>query len=178
MSLLFKGINPSIELLALAIDPLYLSWKLKTLKYNARFIELADDINSAMPEFVVLRIADALNDRRKAVRGSKILLSGMTYKRDIEDVRESPAFDVLELLERRAAEVSYYDPNVPTLQIGERRLQSVNLDSVGSFDAVVIITDHTNVDYRTMVAHSQLVIDCRNATRSLRGEYGEKIVGL
>jgi UDP-N-acetyl-D-glucosamine dehydrogenase len=160
------------------IDPLYLSWKLKTLKYNARFIELADDINSAMPEFVVMRIADALNDRRKAVRGSKILLSGMTYKRDIDDVRESPAFDVLELLERRAAEVSYYDPHVPSVQIGERRLQSVDLDSVGSFDAVVIITDHSNVDYRTLVDRAQLVIDCRNATRALRSEYGHKIVAL
>jgi UDP-N-acetyl-D-glucosamine dehydrogenase len=131
-----------------------------------------------MPAFVVERIADALNDRRKAVRGSKILLSGMTYKRDIDDVRESPAFDVLELLERRAAEVSYYDPYVPSVQVGERRLQSVNLESVGSFDAVVIITDHTNVDYGVLVERAQLVIDCRNATRKFRGQHAAKIVTL
>ncbi len=101
------------------IDPLYLSWKLKTLKYNARFITLADEVNSSMPEFVVVMVADALNERRKAVRGSKILIAGVAYKRDIEDVRESPALDIIELLHRRGAEVSYFDPFVPSLRIGD-----------------------------------------------------------
>ncbi len=107
------------------IDPLYLSWKLKTLKYNARFISLADEINSSMPEFVEVMVADALNARRKAVRGSRILVCGVTYKRDIDDVRESPALDIIELLQRRGAEVSYSDPYAPTLRIGEHEMKSV-----------------------------------------------------
>jgi UDP-N-acetyl-D-glucosamine dehydrogenase len=160
------------------IDPLYLSWKLKTLKYNARFITLADDVNSAMPEFVVVLIADALNDRRKAVRGSRVLVCGVTYKRDIEDVRESPALDIIELLHRRGADVQYSDPHVPALQIGEHLLRRVDIDEAASYDCVVIATDHTGVDYARLVERAQLVVDTRNATRALRATHGHKIVSL
>jgi UDP-N-acetyl-D-glucosamine dehydrogenase len=161
------------------IDPLYLSWKLKTLKYNARFINLADEINSAMPEVVVVKVADALNDRGKAVRGSKILICGMTYKKDIDDVRESPALDILELLHRRGAEVAYADRHAPSIRVdGGASLQSVNLDSAGEYDCVVIATDHSDVDYRSLVERAKLVVDTRNATKSIRRDFPQKIVSL
>jgi UDP-N-acetyl-D-glucosamine dehydrogenase len=161
------------------IDPLYLSWKLKTLKYNARFINLADEINSAMPEVVVVKVADALNDRGKAVRGSKILVCGMTYKKDIDDVRESPALDILELLHRRGAEVAYSDRHAPSIRVdGGSTLQSVNLDSAGEYDCVVIATDHSDVDYRSLVERAKLVVDTRNATKGIRRDYPQKIVSL
>ncbi|HVT10199.1 MAG TPA: nucleotide sugar dehydrogenase [Polyangia bacterium] len=160
------------------IDPLYLSWKLKTLKYNARFISLADEINSSMPEFVEVMVADALNARRKAVRGSRILVCGVTYKRDIDDVRESPALDIIELLERRGAEVSYTDPYAPTLRIGEHEMKSVPIETAGTYDCVVITTDHRNVDYAALCERAQLVVDTRNATRALREKHADKIVSL
>jgi UDP-N-acetyl-D-glucosamine dehydrogenase len=160
------------------IDPLYLSWKLKTLKYNARFISLADEVNSSMPEFVVVMIADALNDRRKAVRGSRVLVCGVTYKRDIDDVRESPALDIIELLHRRGAEVQYSDLYVPTLRIGDHTLERVAVEEAGAYDCVVITTDHSSVDYARLVERAQLVVDTRNATRALRATHGHKIVSL
>jgi UDP-N-acetyl-D-glucosamine dehydrogenase len=160
------------------IDPLYLSWKLKTLKYNARFITLADEINSGMPEFVVVMVADALNDRRKSVRGSRVLVAGVSYKRDIEDVRESPALDILELLHRRGAEVAYTDPFVPTLRLADSELRSVPISEAGQYDCVVITTDHSAVDYAALVERAQLVVDTRNATRAMRAAHGAKIVSL
>jgi len=161
------------------IDPLYLSWKLKTLKYNARFINLADEINSAMPEVVVVKVSDALNDRGKAVRGSKILVVGMTYKKDIDDVRESPALDILELLHRRGAEVAYSDRHAPSIRVdGGSTLKSVNLDSAGEYDCVVIATDHSDVDYRSLVERAKLVVDTRNATKTIRRDFPQKIVTL
>jgi len=151
------------------VDPLYLSWKLKTVKYNARFIELADTINSAMPEVVVQRVSDALNAEKKAVKGSRILVLGVAYKRDIDDVRESPALDVIELLRRRGAEVSYHDPCVPTVRIEETlELRSVPFDRLETYDCVVIVTDHTSVDYARLVQEARLVFDTRNATRAVR----------
>jgi UDP-N-acetyl-D-glucosamine dehydrogenase len=160
------------------IDPLYLSWKLKTLKYNARFISLADEVNSSMPEFVEVMVADALNARRKAVRGSRILVCGVTYKRDIDDVRESPALDIIELLQRRGADVSYTDPYAPTLRIGEHEMKSVPIETAGSYDCVLITTDHRNVDYAVLCDRAQLVVDTRNATRALREKHADKIVSL
>jgi len=160
------------------IDPLYLSWKLKTLKYNARFIQLADQINSSMPEHVVGKVADALNDRCKAVRGSRILLCGVSYKRDIGDVRESPALDVIELLKRRGADVSYHDGHVPQLALAGVPIASTGLDRVEDFDCVVITTNHSDVDYRTLVSKAQLVVDTRNATRGFRAEFPDRIVTL
>jgi UDP-N-acetyl-D-glucosamine dehydrogenase len=160
------------------IDPLYLSWKLKTLKYNARFINLADEINSGMPEVVVVKVADALNDRGQAVRGAKILICGLTYKRDIDDVRESPALDIIELLHRRGAEVAYADRHVPSLRHGDRQIPSVSVERAGDFDCVVIATDHSDVDYRALVQRSRLVIDTRNATKNLRRDFPSKVVTL
>ena len=160
------------------IDPLYLSWKLKTLKYNARFITLADEVNSSMPELVVVLVSDALNERKKTVRGSRVLVVGVAYKRDIEDVRESPALDIIELLRRRGAEVAYSDPFVPTLRIGDSPLEHVPISEAGTYDCVVITTDHSGVDYRELVERAQLVVDTRNATRALRAAHGDKIVAL
>ncbi|MCG5056256.1 MAG: nucleotide sugar dehydrogenase [Myxococcales bacterium] len=166
------------------IDPLYLSWKLKTLKYQARFIELADNINSGMPGFVVSRVTDALNDRNKSVRGSKVLVSGVSYKRDIDDVRESPAIDIIELLRKRGAEVSYYDPHVAAVNAETthgalaQEVPAAALQDAGSFDCVLITTDHRAVDYAQLVANAQLVVDTRNATKALRQEHGHKIVSL
>jgi UDP-N-acetyl-D-glucosamine dehydrogenase len=160
------------------IDPLYLSWKLKTLKYNARFITLADEINSAMPEVVAVMVSDALNARRKAVRGARILICGVAYKRDIDDVRESPALDIIELLQRRGAEVAYSDLYAPNIRIGELQLKHTPIEEAGKFDCVVITTDHRNVDYAALVERAQLVVDTRNATRSLRAKYPDKIVSL
>ena len=160
------------------IDPLYLSWKLKTLKYNARFITLADEINSSMPELVVVLVADALNDRKKAVRGSRVLVSGVAYKKDIEDVRESPALDILELLHRRGAEVAYSDPFVPSLRLVDHELKTVPIEEAGKYDCVVIATDHSSVDYAALVDRAQLVVDTRNATRALRASHPGKIVSL
>jgi UDP-N-acetyl-D-glucosamine dehydrogenase len=151
------------------IDPLYLSWKLKTLNYRARFIELAGEINSEMPEHVCGLVADALNDQRKSVKGSRVLVLGVTYKKDIDDVRESPALDVLNLLEARGAEVAYSDPYVPELALNGRTLRSVDaLEAARKSDAVVVVTDHSRVPYREIVAAAPVVVDTRNATRGLQ----------
>jgi len=160
------------------IDPLYLSWKLKTLKYNARFIQLADEVNSSMPEFVAVKVADALNDRGLAVRGAKILVCGVTYKRDIDDVRESPALDIIELLQRRGAQVAYFDRHVPQLDHGGTAVPSATLDRLADFDCVVIATDHSDVDYAALVENARLVVDTRNATRGLRARFPGRIVVL
>jgi len=150
------------------IDPLYLSWKLKTLNYRARFIELAGEINSAMPEYVVERITDALNDRQKSVRGSRILVLGVSYKRDIDDVRESPALDVLRLLESRGARVAYNDPYVRELRLNGTRLASEELmPGVAAADLVVIVTDHSRYAYREIVDAAQQILDTRNATKGI-----------
>jgi UDP-N-acetyl-D-glucosamine dehydrogenase len=150
------------------IDPLYLSWKLKTLNYRARFIELAGEINSAMPEYVCERIAAALNDREKSVRGSRILVLGVAYKRDIDDVRESPALDVMKLLERRGASVAYNDPYVARIRVeGGELASSELLPAVRDADLVVIVTDHAAYDYRAIVDAAQQVVDTRNATRGI-----------
>jgi UDP-N-acetyl-D-glucosamine dehydrogenase len=150
------------------IDPLYLSWKLKTLNYRARFIELAGEINSAMPEYVLERITDALNDRQKSVRGSRILVLGVSYKRDIDDVRESPALDVLRLLESRGARVAYNDPYVRELRLNGATLASEELmPAVAAADLVVVVTDHSGYSYREIVDAAQQVLDTRNATKGI-----------
>jgi UDP-N-acetyl-D-glucosamine dehydrogenase len=151
------------------IDPIYLSWKLKTLKYRARFIELADDVNRAMPEYVVTRVAMALNDRKRPLNGSRVLVLGVAYKRDIDDLRESPSLDVMESLAKHGAQVSYHDPHIPSVIVGEQRWESVPLteSALSASDAVVITTDHSSVDYATVVRCAPLVFDARNATRHL-----------
>jgi UDP-N-acetyl-D-glucosamine dehydrogenase len=158
------------------IDPIYLSWKLKELNYRARFIELAGEVNSAMPEYVIERVASALNERERSVKGSRILILGVTYKRDIEDVRESPALDILRLLHNRGASVSYSDPHVPELSLDDLTLRSQDLmASVKAADLVVIVTDHTAFPYADIVAAAKGIVDTRNATK---GIVSEKILKL
>jgi UDP-N-acetyl-D-glucosamine dehydrogenase len=161
------------------VDPHYLSWKLKTLKYNARFIELAGVINSGMPEVTVQLVADALNDRKKPVNGSKILVLGVAYKPDIDDVRESPALDVLELLKQRGGDVCYHDPYVEQLRLGDQTVASVPIDGgVEAYDCVVIVTNHACFDYAAICRGAQLVIDTRNATSTIRADFADRIVTL
>ena len=150
------------------IDPLYLSWKLKTLNYRARFIELAGEINSEMPEYVCSRVADALNQQVRSVKGSRVLVLGVTYKRDVEDIRESPALDILRILERRGARLSYNDPYVPTLELNQATLRSADLiPAVREADIVVIVTDHSSYPYAEIVENARLVLDTRYATRGI-----------
>jgi UDP-N-acetyl-D-glucosamine dehydrogenase len=152
------------------IDPLYLSWKLRALNYKARFIDLAAEVNTSMPDYVVELVARALNDRERAVRGSKVLVLGMAYKRDIDDPRESPAIDVYRLLQERGADVRYHDPYIPELH-GDHghgsfsaKSHPLSDDLLRWADCVVIATDHSCVDYARVVANSKLVVDARNAT--------------
>jgi UDP-N-acetyl-D-glucosamine dehydrogenase len=153
------------------IDPHYLSWKLKTLNYNARFIELASEINTNMPNYVLDLVSDALNDNSKAIRGSHVLVLGVTYKRDTEDVRESPAIDIISLLLSKGAQTDYHDPYTPTLEIPGHALPLRSIDlteqALRSYDAVLIVTDHTSYDYDWIVANAKLVVDTRNATRNV-----------
>jgi UDP-N-acetyl-D-glucosamine dehydrogenase len=158
------------------IDPFYLSWKSKEAGFEARFIELAGHINSHMPDFVVELIQNALNDAAKPIRGSHIHILGTAYKRDIDDVRESPALDIILLLRRRGANVTFSDPYVPKLRIDGVELESQDaLSSASAADCVVIVTDHRNVDYRAILERSKLVVDTRNA---LKGIKSDKIVRL
>jgi UDP-N-acetyl-D-glucosamine dehydrogenase len=159
------------------IDPLYLSWKLKSVKYNARFIELASEINTAMPRYVVQRIQDAMNDRGLAVQGAKFLVLGAAFKPNVSDTRESPAIDVIGLLRDKGAEVSYYDPHVPAFEEDGWGMTSVGdpLVAAQEVDCVVIVTDHEGVDYEAISNAAKLIFDTRNA---LKGEGGDKVVTL
>ncbi|MEN8148919.1 MAG: nucleotide sugar dehydrogenase, partial [Planctomycetota bacterium] len=146
------------------IDPLYLSWKLRALDYKARFIDLAGEVNSEMPSYVLSKVVLGLNDHKKAVNGSKVLVVGVAYKEDIDDTRESPAFDIINLMRARGAEVAYHDPFVPDLRINGDVLSSQPLVADG-YDCAVITTAHSDIDYGRIVADFPLVIDTRNATR-------------
>jgi UDP-N-acetyl-D-glucosamine dehydrogenase len=151
------------------IDPLYLSWKMKTLNYRARFIELAGEVNSGMPDYVCEVVANALNDREKSVKGSRLLVLGVTYKKDIEDVRESPALDIIKILEGKGARVGYNDPYVPSLQLDHTAMRSQDLlPSVRASDLVVIVTDHSSYPYREIVEAAPVIVDTRNATKGIR----------
>jgi UDP-N-acetyl-D-glucosamine dehydrogenase len=157
------------------IDPFYLSWKTKQAGIEARFIELAGYINGQMPHFVVDKIQNALNDAGKPVKGSRIHVMGVAYKRDIDDMRESPALDVILLLERLGAVVAYSDPHVPTLKLDGKELAASPEEAAAEADCVVIVTDHSAFDYQGMVARSRLIVDTRNA---LKGVESKKIVRL
>jgi len=161
------------------IDPHYLSWKLKSLNYYARFIELAGDINSHMPEYVVERVTRALNQVKKTVKGSNLLVLGVAYKKDIKDVRESPALDVIKLLQNAGAKVKYNDPHVPSILMNCDTMRSVRLSSslLKRTDCVVIVTDHSAYDYDWIVKNSKLVFDTRNACKQVKSNRG-KIVKL
>jgi UDP-N-acetyl-D-glucosamine dehydrogenase len=148
------------------IDPFYLSWKTKQAGLEARFIELAGYINGQMPHFVVEKIQNALNDVCKAVRGSRVHVIGIAYKRDIDDVRESPALDIIHLLNNRGAEVTYSDPYVPSIQLDGTTLQSQPVEQgVAQSDCAVIVTDHATFDYAAIVANAPLIVDTRNALK-------------
>jgi UDP-N-acetyl-D-glucosamine dehydrogenase len=157
------------------IDPFYLSWKTKQAGIVARFIDLAGYINGQMPHFVVDKVQNALNEAGKPVKGSKIHVMGVAYKRDIDDMRESPALDIMMLLGRRGGLVTYSDPHVPRLQLEDSVLEALPESAAAEADCVVIITDHAAFDYPGLVERSPLVVDTRNA---LKGMHSTKIVRL
>jgi len=147
------------------IDPFYLSWKLRTLNYRARFIELAGEVNSEMPNYVVDLVAGSLNDDKKSIRGSRILMLGVAYKSDVADTRESPALDIMRLLEDRGAEVVFNDPFVPSLRSGDSVRKSVALtaEELGKADCVVVTCRHEGVDFAQVAEHARVIVDTRNA---------------
>jgi UDP-N-acetyl-D-glucosamine dehydrogenase len=152
------------------IDPFYLSWKAREFDFRTRFIELAGAVNTDMPYFVIDQIAAALNDHAKSVKGSKILILGLAYKRDIDDLRESPSLTIIELLRKKGATVFYNDPFFPSVGRGRHydlNMTCTSLEDLGQYDAVVIVTDHSAYDYRAIVAQSKLVVDTRNATKGI-----------
>jgi intein/homing endonuclease len=153
------------------VDPLYLSWKVRLTGYEAQFIALADQINRAMPEHVVGLVADALNDRGKALRGASILVLGVTYKADVNDIRESPALEIIETLHRKGAQVAYADPFVPQLAVNGTKLAAADPtpDALAAADCVLILTNHSRFDYAAIADRAALVVDTRNAMRDYRG---------
>jgi UDP-N-acetyl-D-glucosamine dehydrogenase len=155
------------------IDPLYLSWKLKTLNYTARFIELASEINTSMPLYVVEKVTNALNDDSKSVRGSNIVVLGVAYKRNVNDARESPALDIISLLKHKGANVVYHDPHIPQLRLEDDVIVDTAVYADGLLeqaDCVVIVTDHTTYDWQHVLDHSRLVVDTRHATPPRTGK--------
>jgi UDP-N-acetyl-D-glucosamine dehydrogenase len=161
--------GPGIGGHCIPLDPHYLAWKMRTLNYKTRFIDLASEINSEMPALVVERVAQALNSDRKPVNGSRILVLGVAYKKDIDDMRESPALDVIRMLEEQSANVVYHDPHVASFREDGHERHGVELtdDELSRADAVVIVTDHSSIDYRRVVDLSRIVVDTRNATAGL-----------
>jgi UDP-N-acetyl-D-glucosamine dehydrogenase len=153
------------------IDPFYLSWKAREYDFSTRFIELAGEINSSMPYHVVEGVSKALNERRKALKGTRVLVLGVAYKKDIDDLRESPALTIIELLQKEGAEVSYHDPYFEFVGMGRHynlQMRRAGLDDIGKYDCVLIVTDHTTYDYKKIVDQAQLVVDSRNATRGIQ----------
>ncbi|MFQ5889458.1 MAG: nucleotide sugar dehydrogenase [Gemmatimonadota bacterium] len=157
------------------VDPLYLSWKMKSLRYRTRFIELAAEVNAEMPRYVVSRVSEALNRVRRALNGSELLLLGVAYKPGVDDTRESPALDILQLLVQSGAIVRYHDPFVPRVEVEGGSFQSVPLtaERLAACDAAIVATDHEEVDYDLVAEHASIVVDPRDA---LRGRYGRAIV--
>jgi UDP-N-acetyl-D-glucosamine dehydrogenase len=152
------------------VDPFYLSWKAKEWDFRTRFIELAGEINTNMPYHVLDSVAQALNQRKKPVNGSRVLLLGVAYKKDIDDLRESPALVIIELLQQAGAQVSYNDPYFPTVGKGRKydlQMKCVPVENLSEYDCVLIVTDHSDYDYARIVRESQLVVDTRNATRGI-----------
>jgi UDP-N-acetyl-D-glucosamine dehydrogenase len=162
--------GPGIGGHCIPVDPLYLSWKVRLTGYEAQFIALADQINRAMPEHVVALVTDALNDRGRALRGAGVLVLGVTYKADVNDVREAPALEIIEMLERKGAHVSYADPFVPHLAGAGRKLTAVEAtpDVIADVDCVLILSNHSSFDYSMIAERAALVVDTRNALRGYR----------
>jgi UDP-N-acetyl-D-glucosamine dehydrogenase len=152
------------------VDPYYLSWKAKEFDFQTRFIELAGDINTAMPYHVVASVSSALNRQKKALNGAKVLVLGVAYKKDIDDLRESPSLTIIELLQREGAVVSYNDPYFAFVGKGRKydlQMKNTPLENLGQYDCVLIVTDHSDYDYARIVRESKLVVDSRNATRGI-----------
>ena len=152
------------------VDPFYLSWKAKEFDFRTRFIELAGEINTNMPYHVLASIGSALNRQKKAVNGSRVLVLGVAYKKDIDDLRESPALTIIELLQGEGAEVSYHDPYFPFIGKGRKydlQMKRTELDKLGQYDCIVIVTDHSDYDYQKIVDEAQLVVNTRNATKGI-----------
>jgi UDP-N-acetyl-D-glucosamine dehydrogenase len=160
--------GPGIGGHCIPLDPHYLAWKMRTLNYKTRFIDLASEINSQMPAYVVEKVVLALNDERKALNGSRALVVGVAYKRDVEDVRESPALDIMRLLASHGAEVAYHDPHIPVVVEDGHEWRSVALtgSELEEADVVVIVTDHSAIDYQMLVDRASLIVDTRNATKN------------
>lgn len=171
--------GPGVGGHCIPVDPIYLSWKARGYGFEARFIELASYINSQMPHYVVERIISVLNKRGKALKASKILIIGAAYKKDVKDLRESPAIEIISILQNERAHVSYYDPYLPYLKIDSIDLKSVkfNRKSFRDKDCVVIVTDHSNVDYGFILKHASLIVDTRNVFKNVKGKK-DKVVKL
>lgn len=155
------------------VDPFYLSWKAKEFDFHTRFIELAGEINSGMPYHVIASVVSALNRHKKSLNGARVLVLGVAYKRDIDDLRESPSLTIIELLQKEGAEVSYHDPYFPTIGKGRRydlQMKRSSLENLGQYDCVLIVTDHTDYDYAQIVREAQMVVDTRNATKGISSE--------
>lgn len=163
------------------IDPFYLTWKAKEVGCNTRFIELAGEVNTAMPHYVVDRVAWALNEQGKPVKGSRILVMGLSYKPDVDDTRESPSFELIQLLEERGADVEYSDPHIPiTPRVRRHDLKMTSVDltaeNLATFDCVLVSTNHAAFDYEAVAKHAKLVVDTRDAMRAHHDEMGDRIV--
>ena len=156
------------------VDPFYLSWKAKEFDFRTKFIELAGEVNVAMPYHVIAAISSALNrQQKKAINGSKVLVLGVAYKKDIDDLRESPALTIIELLQKEGATVSYHDPYFPFVGRGRKydlQMKCASLDNLGQYDCVLIVTDHSDYDYKRIVNEAKLVVDSRNATRGIQSD--------
>jgi UDP-N-acetyl-D-glucosamine dehydrogenase len=159
------------------VDPLYLSWKLKALKGQARFIELADSINSGMPSYVVERVASALNDYGRSLKGAKVLIYGVAYKKNVNDVRESPAFEIIEELEHKGAVVAFTDPFVPSIELPRGEVQGVSPE-FGAYDVVVVVTDHDSLDRERLAREAFLVVDTRDALAKTPIVKRDRVYGL
>ncbi|HET9514474.1 MAG TPA: nucleotide sugar dehydrogenase, partial [Gemmatimonadales bacterium] len=159
--------GPGVGGHCIPIDPHYLAWKMRGLNYKTRFIDLAGELNSEMPQFWVQKLGEALNQSARAVKGSRVLVLGVAYKKDIDDLRESPALDIIRLLEAQGAHVSYHDPWVTTFTEDgiERHSSPLTAETLDRFDAVMIVTDHSGVDYDMVRRHAPIVVDTRNALR-------------
>mgnify|MGYP005840417385 CR=1 FL=1 len=154
------------------VDPLYLSWKLKTINYTARFIELASEVNSHMPEFVLEKISNALNETQKSIKGTTILIIGVAYKKDIDDLRESPALDLMRLLIAKDAFIDYYDPYIKNLNLDGKSFSSIDKMQIQSnkYNLGVIVTNHSCFDYQYFADNIQIIMDCRNAMKNIKGK--------
>lgn len=165
--------GPGVGGHCIPVDPIYLSWKARMQGFEARFIDLASQVNSEMPHYVVSKITEALNCRKKPLRCSKILILGVAYKKNVKDLRESPALEIIDLLLKKGASVSYYDPYLPYLKIGKINLKGLKFDknAFKDSDCVVIVTDHSDVDYKFVVANSDIIVDTRNVLKGIKTKH-------